>query len=1046
MSLASGSASERESRFLEVAAQYLEALEAGRPDEIPSLLARHPDLADEIAAFVAGQDELAHLAAPLRDVVAPAAVPEHTRLSGTLGDFRILREVGRGGMGIVYEAEQISLGRRVALKVLPFASTLDTRQLQRFKNEAQAAAALHHTNIVPVFATGCQCTVHYYAMQFIDGQTLAEVIPLSAASRSQGRGDSTQSLPVLPDTAGAAVRTDRAPQPSAFYRRAAQWGIQAAEALEHAHELGIVHRDIKPGNLLIDMRGNLWITDFGLAHCQSQVGLTMTGDVMGTLRYMSPEQALGPRAAVDHRTDIYSLGVTLYELLAGEPALPGRDRQELMRQIAFAEPRPLRRLNPAIPVELETIILRAMAKDAAERYSSARELADDLGRYLRDEPIRARRPTPVQRLRKWLRRHTRAVLVSLLTAAVVLLGAVVSLVLSNRAIDQARREATHQRDDARAQRQVARQAVDRMYTEVAEKWLAQQPQLEPLQREFLEQALRFYQAFAEEPGADPELRLAAADAYRRVGAIQAKLGEFPAAEEAIGQANAMLERLADDMPSEPRRRAALAASHTELGYLLTKMNRFEEAEEQFQKSLVLRKKLVADYPDVADYRRDLAAGHAGLANVQVCEGLGPEAVEGYRQALALLRSLPADLAGTVQCRLDQGRYHRDLGCALALDRRPKEAVLAASEAVALLDKIATEHPNGPRARHELGVALLWLSDRLAATQPREAETALRRALVIEEKLTTDFPAAADFKGVVARCHSRLGLLLKSGGRVPEAEEEFNEALLLYQKLVASFPSAPTIFWADLFDTRVKRLVLLRENGRLPEAQDGEKAWREDLAATEKLAVASPSVSRHRRLLALGYHRLGWMLCTTDRPREGEAEFRHALAIWSGLVSEFPLRSDYRFALADSYNDLAYLLTKSPGAQFRDAAEAVQLAQMGVKLHPQLGECWNTLGAAHYRAGDYPSALNELEKAAAMHNGGDGEDRFFLAMTHWRLGHEEEARRCYEQAVAWTLENRASLEMNKVRQAAIRRFRAEAAGVLGVKEPAPPIATPGQPRK
>src|SRR5262249_1437292 len=158
----------------------------------------------------------------------------------------------------------------------------------------------------------------------------------------------------------------------------------------------VVHRDIKPANLLVDGRGNLWVTDFGLAHCQSQAGLTMTGDLVGTLRYMSPEQALAKRVPVDHRTDIYSLGVTLYELLTLEPAFGGRDRQELLRQIAFDEPRRPCRLNKAIPAELETITLKAIAKSPSERYSTAQELADDLRRFLEDKPIRAKRPTLFQ--------------------------------------------------------------------------------------------------------------------------------------------------------------------------------------------------------------------------------------------------------------------------------------------------------------------------------------------------------------------------------------------------------------------------------------------------------------------------------------------------------------------------------------------------------------------------------------------------------------------------------------------------------------------------
>jgi len=182
-------------------------------------------------------------------------------------------------------------------------------------------------------------------------------------------------------------------------------GRQAALALEYAHQMGIVHRDIKPANLMVDAHGTLWVADFGLAQVQSDTGLTMTGDLVGTIRYMSPEQALAQRVAVDHRTDIYSLGVTLYEFLTLERAFDGKGRQEVLRQVAFEEPRPPCRLNKSIPAELQTIVLKAMAKNPAERYATAQELADDLERYLEDKPIRAKRPTLMQRAKKWSRRH-----------------------------------------------------------------------------------------------------------------------------------------------------------------------------------------------------------------------------------------------------------------------------------------------------------------------------------------------------------------------------------------------------------------------------------------------------------------------------------------------------------------------------------------------------------------------------------------------------------------------------------------------------------------
>jgi serine/threonine protein kinase len=216
----------------------------------------------------------------------------------------------------------------------------------------------------------------------------------------------------------------------------AELGIQAAEALDHAHALGVVHRDVKPANLLLDGRGGLWVTDFGLAQIQSDARLTMTGDLVGTLRYMSPEQALAKRVVVDHRTDVYSLGATLYELLTLEPAYAGSDRQELMRQIAFEEPRRPRAINKAVPAELETIVLKAMEKNPADRYATARELAEDLRRWLDDQPIQARRPGLVARAQKWSRRHRPLVHASM--GLVVL--ALVLLATSNAVIWYSRQE------------------------------------------------------------------------------------------------------------------------------------------------------------------------------------------------------------------------------------------------------------------------------------------------------------------------------------------------------------------------------------------------------------------------------------------------------------------------------------------------------------------------------------------------------------------------------------------------------------------------------
>jgi serine/threonine protein kinase len=454
--------------LVELMDQVADRLQAGESIDVEELARQHPEHAERIRQLLPAARVLAELERSKAGSSPVPAQPAAATETGVLGDFRLIREVGRGGMGVVYEAEQISLNRRVALKVLPFAGTFDQRHLQRFRNESLAAAQLEHPHIVDVHGVGTDRGVHYYAMRLIDGQTLAQVIAdlrLSLVdSPNQCRQaaepapsqppDTPATAPYVPGPAGVdnqkpkiesstavALTTERSNTSKEFFRRVAELGQQVAEALEHAHEQGIIHRDIKPSNLMLDSRGKVWVTDFGLAHVQSEKSLTMTGDLLGTLRYMSPEQALGKRVVIDQRTDIYSLGVTLYELLTLQPAFAGTDRQELLRQIAFDEPRPLRRLNPAIPSELDTIVRKALEKNPVDRYATAQELADDLRHWLEDRPIRARRPGWVQRLRKWGRRH-RAVVTA---AGMVLFLTIVGLTVSLLLIGGAYREETKQR-------------------------------------------------------------------------------------------------------------------------------------------------------------------------------------------------------------------------------------------------------------------------------------------------------------------------------------------------------------------------------------------------------------------------------------------------------------------------------------------------------------------------------------------------------------------------------------------------------------------------
>jgi serine/threonine protein kinase/Flp pilus assembly protein TadD len=472
VSLVAGRTSLIDDRVVLALEEYAAAQDAHSPISRESLLAKYADVADEVIGCLDSLDFIRHVAPQLNDnAEADSGNSSAVRPLAALGDFRIVREIGRGGMGVVYEAEQLSLGRPVALKVLPFAAMLDKQQLARFKNEARAAATLDHPNIVAIYSVGVERGVHYYAMQLIDGQSLAQMIGVmrqkqesgvrgqESGVRGQESGADDQKSPAHPLTPSPAHSSTPSPAhtPAAetvpraalstipaydtrdYCRTIAELGIQAAEALDHAHQNGIIHRDVKPANMLIDETGKLWVTDFGLARLEADAGMTMTGDIVGTLRYMSPEQALAKRVVIDHRTDIYSLGITLYELLTLRPVFEGDDRQQLLHQIAFDEPPPPRKLNRQIPPELETIVLKAIRKNPAERYLNARDLADDLRNYIANRPINAKPPTARERLVKWSQRHPAGVRASMLALSVIAIAVAASggWIVRDRATRQA---------------------------------------------------------------------------------------------------------------------------------------------------------------------------------------------------------------------------------------------------------------------------------------------------------------------------------------------------------------------------------------------------------------------------------------------------------------------------------------------------------------------------------------------------------------------------------------------------------------------------------
>jgi serine/threonine protein kinase len=590
---------ERSARVLELAEEFLARYRRGESPSIEEYVDRHPELADRIREVFPAMAMVEEIAMGDESIKSESSVGSSRGSPLTtpnrLGDFRIIREVGRGGMGVVFEAEQISLGRHVALKVLPHQGTAGSVKLRRFLFEARAAARLHHSNIVPVFAVGEQDGVHYYAMQFIQGQGLhvvfaelrahhegAPTFSLSAsACMMTGSWPAPHELPTGPwpraygggDDAGASgpvgaaspeISAPSAGAPAtgasiatsnrmAYFRSLARVGRDVAEALAYAHSQGIVHRDIKPSNLLLDGDGTVWITDFGLATGRDSDDLTEIGDVVGKLRYMAPERFEGGSVP---RSDIYSLGATLYELVTLRPIFDDSDRARLMKMVAHESPVPPRKLDPSIPLDLETIILKAIAKVPAHRYDSAGKMAEDLRRFLEGRPILARRIGPVERLVRWSRRNP-DLAVSMAAVLLVLLFASVGMALLWRRAENQRRRADEllvlsenerheaERNRAEADRNRAaaeahftkpRAAVDELLTRVSESQLLSVPGVQPLRRDLLRSALAYYEDFVRERAQDPMLRAGLATAELQLGVIQHELGATEQSERALRRA------------------------------------------------------------------------------------------------------------------------------------------------------------------------------------------------------------------------------------------------------------------------------------------------------------------------------------------------------------------------------------------------------------------------------------------------------------------------------------------------------------------------------
>jgi eukaryotic-like serine/threonine-protein kinase len=820
-----------------------------------------------------------------------------------MGAYRIVREIGRGGMGVVYEAEEEALGRRVAVKVLTNRLLTNETLKARFRRESRAAARLHHTNIVPVLGVGETSEHCYYAMQLIEGQGLDQVIEAARATQDKAR--------------------------RARCRQAAQVGLQVAEALAYAHDQGVLHRDIKPSNLLLDVRGTVWVTDFGVAKLVEEAHLTQSGDFVGTLRYVAPEQFSGHS---DARGDVYGLGVTLFELATLRPAFPDSTPQHLIRLITQEANLQPRKGNPDIPRDLETIILKAITRDPSRRYPSADKLADDLRRFLDDRPILARRAGPVEQAWRWCRR--KPTLAAALASAFCLMVAITVIsVFAYTKTEAANRKAAGALASEKAQREQAEQAstlaleaLNRIYERFAPTRLVvtpqtdsqgvqlpPQPALPPEAIALLEDLLVPYQAIARSGEKFPKLQSQAADANYRIGEICKRLGRFEDAVAAYRAAIDLYQRQTLDAAGGPVR-IKLARTCNELGWILRALYQFDQADPLFEEAL-----------------RTLSEAPRELAQRPECK---------YERARASLMIGQRDPfigpRGPGPDRPPPGEHGPPRnGREPPPDNRP-----------------GLDHgrPGGP------------------GTHPAQ------RAAELLETLVAEYSTVPEYRHLLACCYRDIPPSRSGPGSSPTAN--MDRAVTLLRKLVADFPRVPD-YQLDLCETLARTVTPERSHPGKPDAVKLER-MEEAIRMSGELVAQYPNVPAYAAAQARFQNQLGVALFLAARPNEAEALLHRAHEVERKLVHQYPDVAAYSFWLSITERSLGRVLNERkawPEARTYLEAAVKRMEAFRKKdrrfgaVRPLLGVACRDLAQTLEHLGESERAADALQKSREL-----GDDR------------------------------------------------------------------------
>ncbi len=833
-----------------LADEFAERLRRGESPTIAQYADSHPELADEIRELFPSIQMMEQLASRREQQRLASKLHPQTYSPDIerLGDYRIVRRIGQGGMGIVYEAVHESLNRRVAVKVLLPQLAASPQQVARFVREAQAAARLHHTNIVPVFGVGEDHGYHYYVMQLIAGEGLDR--------------------PYARKTCAECGDHD--------WQAVARIGVQAAEALAYAHAQGTLHRDIKPANLLLDTSGVVWVADFGLAKVLDDVTLSHSGSIVGTLRYMAPEQLNGQAEA---RSDIYSLGLTLYELLAGRPAFEDAAPSSLIRKIMQGEAIPLGQILPRVPRDLETIVAKATSRDVADRYASAAEFAEDLRRFLEDRPIHARRVTVAEHTWRWARRNPLLAVLSASSLALLLAVAMlstISYVQVRRAYDQvdqalgqarrsesnavaAARQAEQERqrtqeeyERADANLTVALAALDQISDKLASRPLPQSIRLDTdevsslqaigglsdADAEIVQSLLQFYDQFAAKNADGSVVDFATARVHGRIGEIRTRLGQYEQAISAFRQALDIVAELRSVQPADMVLVRFEAQTHNAQGTALLKSGDFQRAIESHRQAQQLLAAETTPWTDPWDLRYEKALTLEALVLTRSAEFLDqqnrrglrrpgrdapriapPEIQAEFQQAIQLLEGLLRDAPENTDFLLALARCHRSVLPAAWAGADQQAAATAKQQAVGILERLTAQQPDDLMIQFELADTLAMTAQADLREPLLDSDVAvLERSLQLATDLHKKCPTALEYAILQANVHQRLGLHFLAIRQWSEAQDQLTRAAGVLEVVVASSPANP-LLQTTLARVRWELADSLQRQGSLLTARD-----------------------------------------------------------------------------------------------------------------------------------------------------------------------------------------------------------------------------------